>query len=73
MAIENVLLDNPNESRNDIVFIGDTYDTDVVGANHVGLDVIWLNYKKENNAYNLPVHCIYNTSELAEKVKGLMR
>ena len=72
MAIENVLLDNPNESRNDIVFIGDTYNTDVVGANHVGLDVIWLNHKKENNAYNLPVHCIYNTSDLVEKVKGLM-
>lgn len=72
MAIERVLLDNPNECRKDIVYIGDTYNTDVVGAKQVGLDVIWLNHKKENNAYNFPVHCIYNTSELAEKVKGLM-
>lgn len=73
MAIENVLLENPNESKEDIVFIGDTYNTDVVGANHVGLNVIWLNLKKENNIDNLPVHCIYNTSDLAKKVKELMR
>ena len=53
MAIERVLLDNPNECRKDIVYIGDTYNTDVVGANQVGLDV-------------------YNTCDLAEKVKGLM-
>ncbi len=72
MAIENVLLDNPNESREDIVFIGDTYSTDVVGANRVGLDVIWINHKTESNVDNLPVHCICNTSELVGKVKGLM-
>lgn len=72
MAIENVLSDNPNESRKDIVFIGDTYSTDVVGANRAGLDVIWINHKAEKNANNLPVYCIYNTSELIGKVKSLM-
>ena len=72
MAIKKVLLDNPKESRKDIVFIGDTYGTDVVGANNAGIDVIWLNHKKESNADNLSVHCIYNTSELVEKVKELM-
>lgn len=72
MAIENVLLDNPNESREDIVFIGDTYSTDVVGANSVGLDVIWINHKAESNSDNLSVHCICNTSELIGKVKDLM-
>lgn len=72
MAIKKVLLDNPKESRKDIVFIGDTYSTDVVGVNNAGIDVIWLNHKKESTADNLPVHCIYNTSELAEKVKELM-
>lgn len=72
MAIENVLLDNPNERREDIVFIGDTYITDVVGANCVGLDVIWINHKEESNSDNLSVHCICNTSELIGKVKDLM-
>lgn len=71
MAIENVLLDNPNESRDNIVFVGDTYSTDVVGANQVGIDVIWINHKKEDNVDNLQVHCICNTSELVEKLKAL--
>ena len=72
MAIENVLLDYPHKKREDIVFIGDTYGTDVIGANRVGLDVIWINHKKENNVDDLPVHCIYSTCELAEMVKSLM-
>ena len=71
MAIEKVLLENPNLSRNDIVFIGDSYDTDVVGAAQAGLNVIWLNHKRGENANNLPVHCIYDTSELEKKVKEL--
>lgn len=72
MVIENVLFDNPNESRDDIVFIGDTYSTDVVGANYVGLDVLWINHKAESNPDNLSVHCICNASELIGKVKDLM-
>lgn len=69
MAIEKVLAENPNESREDIVFIGDTYSTDVVGAAGAGLDVIWINHKNEDNVDHLPIHCIYAASELAEVVK----
>lgn len=72
MAIDQVLLDNPNERREDIVFIGDTYSTDVVGANNVGLVVIWINHKAEINTDNLPIHCLCNISELVGKVKDLM-
>ncbi len=72
MAIENVLTIHPDEKREHIVFIGDTYSTDVVGANRAGLHVIWISPKAESNADNLPVYCIDNTSELVEKVKGLM-
>ena len=72
MAIGNVLSDNPDASREDIVFIGDMYSTDVVGANRAGIKVIWLNYKNESNEEDLPVHCIYDISELSGKVKELM-
>ena len=72
MAIGNVLSDNPDASREDIVFIGDMYSTDVVGANRAGIKVIWLNYKKEDNIDDLKVHCIYDISELSGKVKELM-
>jgi putative hydrolase of the HAD superfamily len=29
----------------DILYVGDTFDTDVVGANAVGMSVVWLNHK----------------------------
>lgn len=71
MAIKDVLLESSDEKRENIIYIGDTYDTDVVGANAVGIDVIWLNHKGESNRDNLPVYQISDMSELAEVVKGL--
>ena len=71
MAIKDVLLESSDEKRENIIYIGDTYDTDVVGANAVGTDVIWLNHKGESNRDNLPVYQISDMSELAEVVKGL--
>lgn len=72
MAIEHVLSDNPAEKRENIVFIGDTYDSDIKGANAAGVDVIWINHKGERNADNLSVHSISNTSELVEVVKTIL-
>ncbi len=71
MAIATILAETPDANRKDIVFIGDSYDTDVVGAVQTGLNVIWLNHKRDENTNNLPVHCIYGTSELEKKVKEL--
>lgn len=71
MAIANVLLENPDEKREHIVYVGDTYDTDVVGANAVGIGVIWLNHKGERNKNNLDVYSIGDTGELVGAVKGL--
>lgn len=72
MAIDNVLTDNPDACREDIVFIGDMYSTDVVGANRAGIKVIWLNHNRESNIDELPVHSIYDISELGDKVKELI-
>lgn len=69
MAIEQVLLDNSAEKRENIVFVGDTYNSDVKGANDAGIDVIWINHKGERNTENLSVHSISNTSELIGIVK----
>lgn len=71
MAITNVLLENPDEKREYVVYVGDTYDTDVVGANAVGIGVIWLNHKGERNKNNLDVYSIGDTRELVRAVKGL--
>ena len=72
MAIEVVLADNPTEKREDIVFVGDTYDSDVKGANDAGIDVIWINHKREKNVDNLSAYSISNTAELMGMVKAIL-
>ena len=71
MAVEQALSDNPSEKREDIVFVGDTYSSDVRGASDAGIDVIWINHKDEENTDNLPVYDIKSTSELVEAVKTI--
>lgn len=71
MAIEYVLNDNPAERREDIVFVGDTYASDVKGANVAGIDVIWINHKGERDVENMSVHSISDTRELLETVKRM--
>lgn len=34
----------------DMLYVGDTFDTDVVGANAVGMPVVWLNHKHKPRA-----------------------
>lgn len=72
MAITSALADNPASTKKDIVFVGDMYETDVRGANNVGIDVIWLNYKGEPNKDNLSLHSISSTDELLDFVKTLV-
>ena len=71
-AIEYALAENPAEKRENIVFVGDTYDSDVIGANDAGIDAIWLNYKGEKNKDNLSVHSIGGPGELVGAVKMLL-
>lgn len=73
MAINHALKGNPAEKREDVVFVGDTYNTDVRGANGAGIDVIWINHKGERNTDNLSVYSIDNTSELVESVKRIQQ
>ena len=71
MVVENGLNDNPGEGREDIVFVGDTYCADVIGAHGVGLDVIWINHNGEQNQDKLPIHIISHTGELIPVVQEL--
>lgn len=73
LAINHVLSENPTERKDNIVFVGDTYNTDVKGANDAGIDVIWINHKNEINKDNLVVHSINNTGDLIEVVKKMMK
>ena len=45
LSIDRALADNPDEKRDNIVYIGDLYETDVIGAVNAGIKVAWLNKK----------------------------
>ena len=73
MAITSVLADSPEKNREHIVFIGDTYESDIKGATGAGINAIWINHNREKNPDNLPVHCIYDTSELSRLICKLFK
>ena len=45
MAIGEIFDQYPDSTRDDILFIGDTYETDIVGAHNAGLRTVWINRK----------------------------
>ena len=50
-----------------LLVVGDSYSSDIKGACGVGLDCVWLNRAKEENALSLPITKeIESLSELFE-------
>ena len=68
MAIKQALAENPGEKRENIVFVGDTYASDIQGAHGAGIHAVWLNRKGERNADCLPVCEIAGAQGLVEAV-----
>lgn len=59
LAIQTALSENPSENREDIIYIGDLYETDVIGSYNAGIKSCWFNKKngfdeKGIGAYNCP-------------------
>ena len=59
LAIQTALSENPSENREDIIYIGDLYETDVIGSYNAGIKSCWFNKKngfdeKGIVAYNCP-------------------
>ena len=53
IAVRRALSDNPGEIRENIIFIGDMYETDVAGAHNAGIRSAWFNKKGESDAQEL--------------------
>ena len=66
LAIETALQENPNEVRENIVFVGDIYETDVVGAYNAGIKSAWLNKKNERDESGWSTYNIVSTDRLFE-------
>ena len=68
MAINAVLLEHPEERKEEILFIGDTYRTDIIGAYDAGIKAVWINRKKEEDTLRYATYQIAETSGLLDIV-----
>ncbi len=68
MAINAVLLEHPEERKEEILFIGDTYSTDIIGAYDAGIKAVWINRKKEEDTLRYATYQIAETSGLFDIV-----
>lgn len=66
LAIETALKDNPTEKREDIVYIGDIYETDIVGAAGAGIKSVWLNKSGEKEPDKLATYVVGNVDDLLD-------
>lgn len=71
MAVDTALSEYPEERKEDIMFIGDMYSTDVTGAHNVGIKAVWINRKKEEDTLKYATYQIVETSDLLDIVKSI--
>lgn len=75
MVIDEVLQQNPGETKENILFVGDMYETDVKGASGAGIEVAWINRKNEMDAMQLATYNISGMEQLQKiidlKVSGI--
>lgn len=63
-CIQKIFHIQPTLSKNDILFIGNSYTCDANGGVSACLETVWLNVAQETNEENLPIHIIQNLSEI---------
>lgn len=71
MAVRKVLEENPGETLESLVYVGDTYESDVVGAFNAGMKAIWINRKNEVVDDSKATKEISDAKRLFEAVKAL--
>lgn len=64
-AIQAALSEHPGERREDIIFVGDIYETDVIGAHNAGIKSAWINRTGETDADGYATYEIAETCELS--------
>lgn len=67
MSIGEVLSQHPDATRDDILFIGDTYETDIAGAHNAGLRTVWINRNNAPDDNGFATHQIKDITELLKK------
>ena len=68
IILDDILTENIKINKEDIVYVGNDYKTDVIGATSVGLKTIWLNTNKFENANKIKCSVIYNFKSVLDFV-----
>ena len=68
MAVNEALREHPGNTIADILFVGDTYGTDICGAYQAGLKAVWINKKNETDVNGFASYQICDITELAELI-----
>ncbi len=71
MAVEKILKANPDETKDSLVYVGDTYESDVCGADRAGLKSIWINRKSEEDTNGIATRIINDATELLAAVNSI--
>jgi HAD superfamily hydrolase (TIGR01549 family) len=58
-----------NLGANEVVFVGDTYQQDIIGAKQVGLNTVWLNTRHEPRAMAVENPTDYEIETLSELIE----
>lgn len=64
MAVEEIQKDYPDVQKEDILFVGNDYHTDVEGASGAGMEVAWYNVAQQPDEKGLSTYSIGNFKEL---------
>ncbi len=64
-----VIANTKDFNKEDVVMIGDSLHSDMLGSVNVGIDTIWFNFKHKENVLNLPIkYEIDNLSQILDIV-----
>lgn len=64
MAVEEILERYPECTKEDILFTGDTYETDIKGAHNAGLKTAWINRNGAPDINNIATYQLRDITEL---------
>ena len=71
MGITEALKENPSETMDSVVYVGDTYEADVVGATAVGARTIWINTKNAEDTQGIATRIITGHGQFLSAVESL--
>ena len=69
-AIGEILNKYPESTKDEILFIGDTYETDITGAHNAKLRTAWINRQNESDIYGFATYQINDVTDILDICTG---